>query len=210
LRSVCLVLGPLVLSTLALTAHAEPITFTETLTGGGSLGSSFTNQVITITGIGDTGNVNFSPTTGLFTVDLSSVTVQEGSRVGTFNGNNLEIEAFVSDDGFIAGFEELSPLNVNIAAVTGEFNGVSNSDPFAGFALASSFSGTGETEVPSSTNFSTTVGSLNFQTFSDTATFSATVSPVPTPEPSSLALFATGLLGLGETIRRKYRASQSR
>jgi PEP-CTERM motif len=204
LRSAWLICAPLVLSTLALTAHAEPITFTETLTGGGILGSSFTNQLITITGIGDTSNVEFSSATGTYTLDLSSVTVREGSGpVDTFTGN---IEAFVSDDGYIAGFEELTPLNVNVAAVTGEFNGVSNSDPFAGFTLGSSISETGGTEVPESTNFATTGGSLVFETFSDTATFSAAVSPSPVPEPSSFALLATGLLGVVETARRKLKA----
>lgn len=202
MRSVWLICCPLVLSTLALTAHAEPITFTESLTGGGILGSFFTNQLITITGIGDTSNVQFSSATGLYTLDLSSVTVKEGSSpVDTFTGN---IEAFVSDDGFIAGFEELTPLNVNLAAVTGEFNGSSFSDPFAGFTLDSSISETGGTEVPESTNFSTTGGSLVFETFSDTATFSATVSPAPVPEPSSLALLTTGLLGLAVAARRKF------
>jgi hypothetical protein len=204
LRSVWLFCGSLVLSTLAITAHAEPITFTETLTGGGILGSSFTNQLITITGIGNTSNVEFSSATGLYTLDLSSVTVQEGSSpVDTFTGS---MEAFVSDDGFIAGFEQLTPRNVNLAAVTGEFNGSSFSDPFAGFTLNSSISETGGTEVPQSTSFATTGGSLVFETFSDTATFSATVSPAPVPEPSSFALLATGLLGVAETARRKLKA----
>jgi hypothetical protein len=206
LRSVCFI-GPLLLSTLALTAHAEPITITETITGGGILGSSFTNQPITITGTGNTSNVVFSSATDLYTLDLSSVTVQEGSGpVDTFTGN---IEAFVSQDGFIAGFEQLTPTNLNILSVEGSFVDGSFSDPFAGYTLDSSITETGVSQVPYGTNFGTTGGSFNLETYGDTATFSATVSPAPIPEPSSLALFATGLLGVGETVRRKYRASQS-
>src|ERR1700753_1771175 len=53
LRSVCVALGSLLLSSIALTAHAEPITFTETLTGSSYYGpSAGTTQLITITGIG--------------------------------------------------------------------------------------------------------------------------------------------------------------
>lgn len=208
MRSICLALGSLVLSTLALTAHAEPITFTETLTGSTLFGSSaFTTQPITITGTGNTNNVVFSSALGEYTLLLSSATVQLGSGpVNKFSGS---VEAFVSDDGFIAGFEQLTPTNVNIAAVTGEFNGSSFSDPFAGFMLDSSISETGGTQVPaSSTVFSTTGGSFDFFTFSDTATFSSTVSPA-VPEPSSIALLATGLLGVVEAARRKFRVSQS-
>jgi hypothetical protein len=202
LRSIYLALGSLVLSTLALTAHAEPITFTETLTGSTLFGpTAGTTQLITITGTGDTNNVVFSSASDLYTLLLSSATVQLGSGpVETFTGS---VEAFVQDD-FIAGFEQLSPVNVNIAAVDG-FD-----LPFTNYGLDSSITVTDGTQVPaSSTVFNTTGGSFDFFTFSNTATFSSTVAPAATPEPSSFALLATGLLGAVETARRKYRASQS-
>ena len=95
----------------------------------------------------------------------------------------------------------MSPVNVNIAAVDG-FD-----LPFTNYGLDSSITVTDGTQVPaSSTVFSTTGGSFDFATFSDTATFSSTVSPTPTPEPSSFALLGTGLLGLVETVRRKLKA----
>jgi hypothetical protein len=201
LRFICLALGSLLLSTLAVTAHAEPITFTETLTGSTLFGSTaFTSQLITITGTGDTNNVVFSSAADEFTLLLTSATVQLGSGpVEKFTGS---VEAF-EQDGFIAGFEQLTPFNVNIAAVDG-FD-----DPFTNYGLNSSIKVTDGTQVPaSSTVFNTTGGPFDFFTFSDTATFSSTVTPA-VPEPSSFALLATGLLGVVETTRRKYRASQS-
>ena len=199
MRSICLALGSLLLSTLALTAHAEPITFTETLTGSSLFGTSpGTKQLITISGTGDTNNVVFSSAADEFTLLLSSATVQLGS--GAVEAFTNPVEVFEADD-FIAGFEQLSPVNVNIAAVDG-FD-----LPFTNYGLDSSITVTDGTQVPaSSTVFSTTGGSFDFATFSDTATFSSTVSPTPTPEPSSFALLGTGLLGVVETARRKLKA----
>jgi PEP-CTERM motif len=199
LRSICLALGSLVVSTLAVTAHAEPITFTETLNGSTFFGSSAgVTQLITITGTGDTNNIVFSSATDEFTLLLSSATVQLGS--GAVEAFTNPVEVFEADD-FIAGFEQLSPVNVNIAAVDG-FD-----LPFTNYGLDSSITVTDGTQVPaSSTVFSTTGGSFDFATFSDTATFSSTVSPTPTPEPSSFALLGSGLLGVVETARRKLKA----
>jgi hypothetical protein len=202
LRSICFALGSLLLSTLALTAHAEPITFTETLTGSTLFGpTAQKTQLITITGTGDTNNVVFSSASDLYTLVLSSATVQLGSGPAEkFTGT---VEAFVQD-GFIAGFEQLSPTNVNIAAVDG-FD-----LPFTNYGLDSSITVTDGTQVPaSSTVFNTTGGSFDFFTFSNTATFSSTVAPAITPEPSTFALLGTGLLGLVETARRKFRATRS-
>ena len=158
-------------------------------------------QPITITGIGDTNNIAFSPTADEFTLLLTSATVQLGSGpVGTFAPGSVEV---FEQDGFIAGFEQLTPFNVNIAAVDG-FD-----LPFTNYGLNSSITVTDGTQVPaSSTVFNTTGVTFDFFTFSDTATFSSTVTPA-VPEPSSFALLGTGLLGVVETARRKFRASQS-
>jgi hypothetical protein len=186
-------------STLAVTAYAEPITFTETLSGSTFFGpSAGVTQLITITGTGDTNNIVFSSAADEFTLLLSSATVQLGS--GAVEAFTNPVEVFEADD-FIAGFEQLSPVNVNIAAVDG-FD-----LPFTNYGLDSDITVTDGTQVPaSSTVFSTAGGSFDFATFGTSATFSSTVSPTPTPEPSSFALLGTGLLGLVETVRRKLKA----
>jgi len=199
MRPLSLACGTVLLSILSLTAHASPITMTETLTASGFLGSSFSNQTVTLTGIGDTSNVTlFAP--GIYILNLSSATVQVGAGpVATFTAG---IYAFDNQSSSATGLTQLVPALGDIVDTIGV-------PGFATYALNSSITGTGNTSINTVDLFPTSAGNFDFTSFGSTTTFTATVSPSATPEPSSLALLATGILGIAETARRKNRASQS-
>jgi hypothetical protein len=199
MRPLSLACGTVLLSILSLTAHASPITITETLTASGFLGSSFSNQTVTLTGIGDTSNVTlFVP--GIYILNLSSATVQVGAGpVATFTGG---IYAFDNQSSSATGLTQVVPPLGDIVDTVGV-------PGFATYALNSSITGTGSTTIDPLDLFPTSAGNFDLTSFGSNTTFTATVSPSATPEPSSLALLATGILGIAETARRKNRASQS-
>lgn len=173
-----------------LAAHADTITYTESAIGTGLLGkASFTNALVTITATGDTGNV-VDKGGGIFVIILPVELTVQGLGSTTFT----DIIQFVSnngshDAGVGDGTNGLALLFTN-NSVFSTYNLQTGIGPISGASIFNS-----------GASFGTADGSFVTTSFG-TATFEAVTSSVP--EPSTFALFGTGLLGLADMARRKF------
>lgn len=177
-------------ATSALAAHADTITYTESAIGSGSLGKmDFTNALITITATGDTSSVvNVG---SIFIIILPTELTVEGigstmfTDIIQFVSNNTAEDAGVGD-------------NTNGDGVMFTRNSVFGSyDLQTGIAATS-----GPAGYDSSASFNTGDG-LFVITSLTTSTFEANETPA-VPEPSTIALLGTGILGLAGAARRKF------
>jgi hypothetical protein len=164
-------------------AYAVPITYTQTATASGSLNSViFTNASIVLTENSDTTNVT-NPSAGIFhNIGTLSLSITGFAPV-TFTDSTV---AVVNQSGPAVGFSDLT-LDLAILAT------VSNS--FSAYDLTSSIGPiTGISAANLNTNFATS-GGIFFLTSVGDSTFTATTTAVP--EPSSLAILFSTLVGLG-------------
>jgi hypothetical protein len=186
--------GRLVLAVLGLVAAtvgragADPITYTESVTASGSLGgTSFTDALVTLTAMGDTGSIT-NPVPGIFVVPVTATVDVAG--IGTADLTQ-SLVVFANQNNNFDGVE----------APTGDILDTGN-PAFATYALSTSI---GPVSGPPLGNpgfpFSTSVGDFVIASFSSDATFSATTTAVP--EPSSLALCGLGVAGLAGLARRR-------
>jgi hypothetical protein len=168
-------------------AKASPITYTESATVSGSLnGVSFTNELLTLTGTGDTASV----ASGFYFTNVVSATFSlAGFGSGTFTES---IDVFDNQSVPGAGFQKGPAGGLDLLDIL-------NNAALASYALTTSIGPiTGSPAINSGTSFSTSRGPLILTSFSGDTTFTAnagTVSAVPLP--GAFPLFATGLAGLG-------------
>ena len=166
----------------AANAKASPITYTESSTVSGTLNSvSFTNELLTLTGTGDTASVT-NPISGLFSNPVGTVSFTLGAVSGTFTDAFDVSSCSACGVPGLAGFFDLGVndlLNTLSAA-------------FATYALSIPIGPvTGSSFINAGLSFPTSVGALVINSAGD-ATFTAVVTPLPT----ALPLFASGLVGL--------------
>lgn len=178
---------------------ADTITYSLTTTASGTFaGSSFTNAVVTVTLTGDTANVTAAPppnTSVLVNPGSATVSVS-GFGTGTLTDSIVIVNSFAGNPGVLF-FDTTSQTGL-VAQLGSAFTGYNLAGPFA------SLTGTGGVASGSAITpkFPTTAGELTWATGQSlgTSTFTAAVPQVP--EPGTLTLLGSGLVGMAFRRRR--------
>jgi hypothetical protein len=208
-------------------ASADPITYTETFVGSGTLGSTaFTNKAITLTFTGDTSNVtvvNEGPYDVSLMEGTGDTTISVAS-LGTYSVTDA-IEVYDYGAGDPVPFIDFGKDNYASGKATFTSDLYSNSfacdiyvsptcytlqTPLGPISADTSGS---ESTSSASGYLDTSGGKLTISKTAKGTAFTFTVSnppPAITPEPSSLLLLGTGIAGMfGASFRKLKRSKES-
>jgi PEP-CTERM motif len=172
-------------------ANAIPIVYTVSEDATGTLGkTSFTNEILTLSFAADTSNV-IQVVPGFFSNNMGVGTIfLNGVDVATFTETVRFFDAQGVSVAGIGSVPQLTSILQTTNSVFSSYSGLTSIGPVSGNAFSTL-----------SDNFSTTAGVLNISSISGSSTFTAVATSVP--EPSTLAFFATGVLGAAGMVRRR-------
>ncbi len=184
----------------SLAAHADPVTYTlKGLFSGSIDGELFTNGIGAFTLTSDTNSVtSIAPgfyfnagrpapgNTVIFSLYAYSINIAT-----TFTNSNIGVESEYNTAAF---------YDLKSGFAVGDY-----SDAIGGYDLTSGMGPVAGTFVSTGaiSEATTSYGDLII-TGGNNVTFQADVTPAATPEPSSLLLLSTGLLGMAGIVRRRF------
>jgi hypothetical protein len=160
-------------------ASAALLTYTETADVSGSLnGVTFTDDLLTITGVGDTSSISGGPS--FFFLGLPAEFTLSGGGSGTFTDSIYVVSnQSVTRGGFSDFSQDLTLL-------------ITYSSAFATYDLSTPFGPvSGDPIYNGGSFFPTTAGALIIDSVSGDATFTATI-----PEPSTSVMMILGFVGI--------------
>lgn len=171
-------------------AWATPITYTDSGIASGTIGKqSFTNSLVVFTFVGDTSNITNDGFLFLNNLGLSTVQI-DGVGIASFTSSTFGVADQPSFPG-AAFYDAATSFAFGTGSAVFSTYGLDTAlGPITGSFITNGAS------IGEATNF----GSL-FITSAGNTTFQAITSPIP--EPSTLALLGTGVLGVLGAVRRR-------
>jgi len=172
-------------------AHADSITFTDTGTASGSLdGTSFGSNLVTLTLTGDTSAIT-SPSSGILLLAGTATVSVAGVGSDTFTDSiTIDCSAGPEACGFLDGG---SSIMLTFNPVLSTYGLTTAIGPL-----------TGSNSYNPGLSFNTLSGTFVINSLPGDTTFTAVDNTTSAPEPNSLSMLGTGLLGLmGMALLRK-------
>jgi len=185
-------------------AHAAVATYT--LSGGkisGTLGGNpFSNADFTITADADPSNFVPGVVAGFPMLSQPGVSTMTIVGFTPFQITNANFGPFLADvSAFFGPGTGYGGFAFQVSA--SQMRGIAVLGPLS--SLSSNATVTGPLEA-SSAALTTTVGELVFTAYTGTGTFTGEFPPSAVPEPTSMAIFGLGALGMAYRARRKLKA----